>query len=297
MEYHKDRFTDASLLFYDGDKLVGLLPANRCEEQQSVYSHQGLTYGGILVSHKTHYLSVQAMLHAAIAYYKEALNAHTLVYKAIPHIYHAYPSEEDLYAIHRQNGTLSQRAVSSCVALSSPLPFSELRRRKVNAARRETLRILRLDGTTVAGNGMLDQLWKVLSTQLLSRHDTVPTHQLHEIKYLWQAFPCNIQPYVVCNSQQRVIAGCILFLTQQVVHVQYIASDDEGRAKHALDYLFNHLIHEVKHTQQWFDFGISTEQGGQILNEGLLFQKEGFGGRAICYDTYRIDFSKHTQTI
>ena len=38
-----------------------------------------------------------------------------------------------------------------------------------------------------------------------------------------------------------------------------------------------------------FDFGVSTEQRGSYLNEGLIFQKEGFGGRAICYDTYAID--------
>lgn len=29
MEYHADRFTDYSLLVYDGNKLLALLPANR----------------------------------------------------------------------------------------------------------------------------------------------------------------------------------------------------------------------------------------------------------------------------
>jgi hypothetical protein len=37
-----------------------------------------------------------------------------------------------------------------------------------------------------------------------------------------------------------------------------------------------------------FDFGISTENSGFFLNEGLLFQKESFGGRAIVYETYKL---------
>ena len=44
MEYHADRFTDYSLLVYDGNKLLALLPANRSGDV--LYSHAGLTYGG-----------------------------------------------------------------------------------------------------------------------------------------------------------------------------------------------------------------------------------------------------------
>ena len=30
----------------------------------------------------------------------------------------------------------------------------------------------------------------------------------------------------------------------------------------------------------------STEQMGHLLNVSLIFQKEGFGGRGMCYDIY-----------
>ena len=48
MEYHADRFTDYSLLVYDGNKLLALLPANRSGDV--LYSHAGLTYGGLIVT-------------------------------------------------------------------------------------------------------------------------------------------------------------------------------------------------------------------------------------------------------
>ena len=35
-----------------------------------------------------------------------------------------------------------------------------------------------------------------------------------------------------------------------------------------------------------FDFGQSTENSGYILNENLIFQKEGFGGRGVMYNVY-----------
>ena len=49
MDYHSDRFRDCSLMFYDErNRLVGLLPANLAED--TLYSHRGLTYGGLLMT-------------------------------------------------------------------------------------------------------------------------------------------------------------------------------------------------------------------------------------------------------
>ena len=42
-------------------------------------------------------------------------------------------------------------------------------------------------------------------------------------------------------------------------------------------------------TNVLFDFGISTENGGEFLNQGLIFEKEGFGARSVCYDVYALD--------
>ena len=38
--------------------------------------------------------------------------------------------------------------------------------------------------------------------------------------------------------------------------------------------------------RRYFSFGISTEQAGQYLNEGLIAQKEGFGARTVVHDFY-----------
>ena len=50
MEYHKDRFEDYSLIVLDGERWVAVLPANI--EEAKVFSHQGLTYGGLVYGEK-----------------------------------------------------------------------------------------------------------------------------------------------------------------------------------------------------------------------------------------------------
>ncbi len=37
------------------------------------------------------------------------------------------------------------------------------------------------------------------------------------------------------------------------------------------------------------DFGIFTENGGRYLNEGLISQKDSFGGRTNVYQLWKID--------
>ena len=100
-------------------------------------------------------------------------------------------------------------------------------------------------------------------------------------------FPNDIRLFVA-KADDRIVAGTLVYETSQVAHAQYIAASKEGRAVGALDGLFCYLINEVFAEKKYFDFGISTEQGGRYLNEGLAFQKEGFGARAVVYDTYLI---------
>ena len=90
------------------------------------------------------------------------------------------------------------------------------------------------------------------------------------------------------DSTGNIVAGTVMYVTDNVAHSQYIAASEQGRDYGALDLLFSKLITDVFAAHRYFDFGISTEQGGRFLNEGLMFQKEGFGARAVVYDTYEI---------
>ena len=289
MDYHKDRFTDCSLMFTNNKgKLIGVLPANIRTEEKRVDSHGGLTYGGLLLKKDTSLPQVKDMLQATALHFHEQGITH-LRYKPLPYIYHQYPSQEDLYWLFRAEAELSARAVSTCIDLYQPLPFSTLRKRKVKKAVAEQFEI------TLGGEQNWEDFWQILTQVLQEQHHTLPVHSLSEIRLLAQRFPEQIQLYTV-HGLGKCLAGCVTFNSQEVVHVQYISSSDTGKEYGALDYLFHQLIADSqKNGKHYFDFGISTEQGGEWLNEGLLFQKEGFGGRAVCYDCYDVRLDKLMQ--
>ncbi len=68
MEYHNDRFTDASVIIYDEKgKITALLPANISGD--TVFSHGGLTYGGVLTASGTDVMTVCEIFTAIRRFY------------------------------------------------------------------------------------------------------------------------------------------------------------------------------------------------------------------------------------
>lgn len=284
MDYHSDRFTDTSLMFYKKGELIALLPANHCKEEGTVLSHGGLTYGGLILSDKITAVEALEVFSCAIDWMKHELSAHRWVYKPIPYIYSKLPAEEDLYALFRSGGVLKARSVSSVVDSSNRLPMRKLRQRGVAKALKEGLCCCEADFDTD-----IEGFWQVLSEVLSVKHKKNPVHTVEEMKLLHSRFPDKIKLYVV-KKDGTVVAGSVMYVMEQVAHSQYIAASDEGKRCGALDLLFNTLINDIYADKPYFDFGISTESGGSWLNEGLIFQKEGFGARSVVYDVYEMLF-------
>ena len=277
MDYHADRFQDCSLMIFCNRKLTALLPGNL--SGNCFYSHQGLTYGGMLLSPSITLQQVESVFHAALDYLQKECSVQSIVYRAIPHIYHRYPAEEDLYVLTRLGATLVARSISSVIPLDDRLPFRTLRRRQLKKALASSL--------TIAEDEDFASFWPILEENLHERYGVSPVHSLEEITRLHSNFSRQISLFRVCDGAET-LGGCIVYETDEVAHVQYIAASPRGKKCGALDLLFHQLIYDRYAQKRYFDFGISTEHGGQMLNEGLLFQKEGFGARAIMYDVYEL---------
>lgn len=284
MEYHSQRFKDCSLLIYEGKTLIGLFPANWDESSRSVCSHQGLTYGGLIYTSSCTILQVVKALQDVMQWYVKSLGALRLIYKTIPYIYHQCPAQEDLYALFLAGAQLTGRSVGCVVSLSCVLRMRKLRLRGVKKALIHQLTIAPMDE---ADWHLLRTYWTLLSDVLAKYHSATPVHSFGEMQLLMTRFPQQIQLYVV-RSGEEIVAGCLVFLMRNVARIQYIASNDAGRELGALDYLFHHLINERFRDFAYIDMGTSMAEDGVHLNEGLIFQKEGFGARAVCFDTYSI---------
>lgn len=279
MEYHSDRFEDYSLMFFEKDKPIALLPGNIRENV--FYSHQGLTYGGLILSCDTKTPQTIEIINKAVEYLQEN-GVGKMIYKSIPHIYHKHPSEDDLYALFRNNATLLSRTISSVIDQSDKLGYAELRKRQIRKA--EKL------GLTICESGSLREFWPILEQNLRDNHQAVATHSLEEIDYLKNKFPGNIRLFCTLK-EAKILAGCLVFETDTLAHTQYISASEEGKESGALDLLFDRLINNIFDKKKYFDFGTSTENNGHFLNHGLISQKEGFGARGVVYDTYQINIT------
>ena len=281
MDYHAHRFADHSLMFYHNEALVAILPAHIKED--CFCSHNGLTYGGILLADNTTTAEVLCLFDKAKEYILANTATTKLIYKPTPHIYHRYPCEEDLYALFRYNATITERKVSSAIPLGNPLPISG--RRKLTSSVISHLNIIE--------DGELPIFWHILEERLKSKYGVVPVHSIEEITLLKERFPENIKLFCVADDKGTILGGVVLFVTDKVVHMQYSATTEEGRRISALDYLYEELINNRFTGKGYFDFGISVENGGLYLNEGLIAYKERMGGRAVVYDTYIVDLKEN----
>ena len=281
MDYHQDRFVDHSLLIFQKQRLFALLPANA--DGNTLYSHQGLTYGGLITDFKATTANVCAAFEAINRYCQEQ-GFEKVVYKALPWIYHDYPSEEALYALtsvcHAQ---LFRRAVGTAMPLSPrPIERGEV---LLTESRKSGLRKAQRAGVRVEQSRDIPTFWRILDDNLQQNHQTHPVHSVDELQLLAERFPQNILLYMAYEGDEPV-GGVLLYLTRHVVHTQYISATSKGKNVGAVDMLLYHIIQHFNEGFRFFDFGTSVKGEQCELNEPLIFQKEGFGGRAVCYDTY-----------
>lgn len=275
MDYHADRFHDHSLMFYDERGLYALLPANDAEDGV-LYSHKGLTYGGLVTDSRATANGVCTLLLELKAHLL-SLGFHKVIYKPVPWIYHRLPSEEDLYALFLQGARLIGRDISSTIIPLANLKWSHGRKYAADKARK--------CGIVVEQSEDYAAFWRILTDNLERKHSVKPVHSLDEIQLLHSRFPENIRLYVArCGDE--IIGGTVLYLCGQVVHAQYISATEKGKRLHAIDALYEQILKYDYADAPFFDFGKSTVANGYELNESLAFQKEGFGGRGLCYDTY-----------
>lgn len=278
IEYHADRFKELSyMVFDDKDRLLAVMAGHVAGKVY--YSHRGLTYGGLVLGDKIGAGQVLEFFeHLKFMLKQQGFSR--IEYKVIPHIYHRQPAEEDQYALFRIGAKLSERHISSTIDLQqNRIAYSDLRKRKLRSSFR--------NGIVVEVSSDYESFWKILTANLDAKYGKKPVHSLSEIEYLVLKFPDNIKLFVARDAEGGACGGCVVFLTDTVAHIQYVAATELGKRVGAVDTLIDCVVNSREFEgRRYFDYGISTEDGGLFLNKGLVAQKEGFGARGTLYDVY-----------
>ena len=279
MEYHKDRFEDFSLLVFEDDKLKAVLPANI--NGKSVYSHQGLTYGGLVFNAKLKGEKVEKVLDQVLLFLKEN-SIVNFYYKPIPDFYLQRGNQDLDFFLFKRGAVLERKEMNLAINLELPLQISKSKLKHFR-------RIENLDLDIVEEHDFQPFWEKVLGPRLLEKFNVKPVHTKEEIAFLRQNFPDNIKQYSVYQNDE-IIAGITIFETKDVVKSQYGATSQKGEQVRALDFLFINLIHKYKRKgKRFFDMGIVNEENESGYHPGLLNQKEELGCSVYNQDFYKIE--------
>lgn len=276
MDYHAERFDDASLVVEDERGAVtALLPAHRTGD--AVVSHGGLSFGGLVLPERSGAALVIDVFDSVVAALREQ-GAARLVYRPVPHLYHRLPSEDDLYALHRLGARTVRVDLSTTIDLERRPALAKGRRHALAKSRRAAVTV-RDDGDAVA-------FWSLLDGVLAQRHGVRPTHAASEMAALMSRF----DRIVCCTAHAggELLAGAVLYRYDGLLHTQYLAASDAGRECGALDAVIEHAIEHHGRGCRWLNFGVSTTDEGRVLNRGLAAQKEMFGGRSTVVQTLEL---------
>ena len=234
MDYHIDRFEDHSLMIYKGDKLVALLPAN--VKDNIVYSHQGLSYGGVVLVSEIKMKDSLEIFKVLLLYLHDQ-NFKQLYIKPIPSFYTTQLSEETTYFMFLLKAQLIRRDTLSVIDYKSRFTISKNRKEGVKRSNRLDLEIKEVSD--------FKDFWNsILIPNLNSKHGVNPVHSLEEITQLKASFPSNIRQFNVYKDK-KIVAGATVFETKQVAHTQYISGNAENNLLGSLDFLHFHLIKDI----------------------------------------------------
>lgn len=290
LSYHpKNRFIDDSIYIKDIDsgtiKCV-LMAASTDEQPQTIISHPGTTFSGIVLNHKINIQEVKDIINLIESYYR--IKYKYIIIKLSPFIYHKQPNQLLDYLLMKNKYIYGFTALANVIDLSK-INGEEQIYNLYDSKRRNQVRKTIKDNQYefLQLRKIEEHIWENINKNLDLKYKATTTHSYTEIVSLSNKFPKNIVPYVVYKKGGQYGAFSLIYKFKNVFHTQYLDLNYELRNEYPNLYLIHNLIKmAINEGYRFFSFGASTENEGNILNEGLFNFKNQFGGGSILLPKY-----------
>lgn len=275
MDYHSDRFADCSVLLTDDNTLSGVFPANK--KENTLYSHQGLTYGGLVLAERRNVKKLIHYFNAVFSHYQSA-GINEVIYKPVPNYISKTVNDLEHFILNHVKAEVMRVDTSFVMDLGQELKYQERRKRSIKKGEK--------NNTRVSVDNDFEKFWdQILVPNLRDKFGSKPVHSLDEIKLLHSRFPDLIKQ-ANAYVNEELVAGVTLMDFGHTLHCQYISSNDFGRDSGAIDFLFNTLINLYQPSKKYFSLGTANNSGND-LNLGLTEWKEGWGAKIHAHFYYR----------
>ena len=292
LNYHKkDKFLDHSILVYNENELITVVPA--CEiisdEIKVLVSHAGSTFGGLIILGKYYkLLNIIEIVNEVVEYYKK-YGFSRIIFKMTADIFIKQNTDLIQYIL-RLNGFNEYTELSTYVDTLSLESddiinrFSQRQKRNLKRANSNNLMFKQL-----YTNDEIAIFYKLLSSNLL-KFNTTPVHTLDELFDFKNKRLVDYINFFGVYKEDEQIAGTMAFNINNVLHTQYLAADQEKLEFSPMTFLYYNLIqYSIEKKFNKLSWGIATEDKGKTLNEGLAVFKESVGSNFSLNRTFYID--------
>ncbi len=290
LDYHeKNKFIDHSLMFFKGETLAAVMPANVSKSGNRLISHAGSTFGGLVIRDIFCSTMNYKWIFSDLINHFEEQGYESMELK-MPHwLYRRLDESNELLDYFFQlNGFVCRSEVGFFVDLSRlsenfETQFDSLRRRKLKKSYQQNLlfRELKSDEEIKRFYGVLEDN--------MCKFDTVPVHTFDELLDLKRNRLSDIVSFYGVYHENDLIAGSMVFSfgDRKVFHTQYLASRHDCLEYCPNEYMYTNLMRRAKDLEYRFlSFGTSTLEHGNVYNESLGLFKEGFHTDTYLNRTY-----------
>ena len=290
LSYHPySRFLDDSVYIEDEDSgsiRCVLMAAATPDSNQTVISHPGTTFAGIIVRNRTDVNELETIIDLVDSYYYNKY--HDIVLKLSPLIYQTQPNQMLEYLLLKRGYQFGFTALANVIDLSNVKDedniFSLYTSSRRNHVRKTTIKN---NYTFQRGEHVEEHIWRNINNNLESKYRARATHSYEEISELIRRFPNNIVPYVVYRTDGEYGAFGLVYKFKRVFHTQYLDLNYQLSNENPNHFLIHNLIKvAADEGYRYFSFGASTENQGQYLNKNLFKFKDEFGGGSILLPKY-----------
>ncbi len=285
--YHPgDRFNDHSLLVDKGGKLRAIFPAVEINSDgvKSLVSHQGSSYGGIVVQEDLSFQDSYDFVQAITEYARKA-GFQRIQMTLPPAIYQYRVSNYLDFSLIKHGFSYKKRDVSSMLTIEES-PEKNLQR--FRSTHRTAVRKAVKQGVTIRESEDWSDFYDILKENLNIRHNVQPTHTLDELLILRDLYPEQIKLFGAYH-EDKLVAGVVNFsVNKDVVLAFYISHNEKYQNLRAVNLLFYEIITWChNNSYRYLDFGIFTVN--MEPNFGLGRFKENFGASGVFRDTFELD--------
>ncbi len=283
LNYHPaDRFTDASFALEKSGTIVAYFPG--VAKEQTFVSHAGTTFGGPIIA-KSFYSGSRLLeiMKEADQYLAERFK--NIRFKITPAIFAEENPDLLEYTLEHMGYTRHTELSSYSALLKDADPLENCDKECRRIFKKSEIADIRFGNVEKAED--FETFYRFLEISK-SKHNVHPVHTLQELYDLKNnRVPDHIRFRGIWDGD-TLVAAMMLFLFEntRTIHAQYIAPNPDYEKFQPTIALYVRVMREAAlEGFQKISWGISTENGGEYLNESLHRFKESLGAKA-CVNAF-----------